>query len=126
MMTSATQAQGDPKIQRGRVDSITIYEVTESELTKLEAGTPTGYLFDLFLALVVLGVSFILTLTTTTITSDRLHSFYSLLVLAALIGAAICFCIWLKCRKSLSMTIKQIKKRVQPPATENPDPNAKG
>lgn len=125
MTTPATQAQGELKVQRGRVDSITIYEVTENELTTLESGTPTGYLFDSFLALLAIGISFIVTVTTTEIKSDRLHAFYSMLILVSLVGAIICFVLWLRCRKSILLTIEQIKNRVQPPSSTTTDPNAK-
>lgn len=120
-------AQTGPKINVGRVDSITIYEVTESELSTLESGTPTGYLFDLFLCLLTLGISFLVTVTTTEIKSNRLFAVYTILAIGSIIGAAICFCLWLKFRKSTDVLIATIKKRVQPPpASQTADPNAKG
>ena len=124
--TPQTEAEVGPKIQRGRVDSITIYEVTEGELATLEAGTPTGYLFDLFLCLLTLSIAFFVTISTTTITSDRLFSFYAILAIASAIGSLVCLCLWLRFRKSLKTVIEAIKKRVQPPSpSTTPDPTAK-
>ena len=121
-----SESESGLRIQRGRVDSIIIYEITESELSTLEAGTPTGLLFDLFLCLLTLGISFIVTITTTQITSDRLFSVYTILAIAATIASVICLCLWLRYRKSTKTVIKGIKNRVQPPvASCTPDPTAK-
>jgi hypothetical protein len=121
-----TESESGPKIQRGRVDSITIYEITESELASLEAGTPTGYLFDLFLCLLTVGIAFFVTISTTTISSDRLFSFYAILAIASTIGSLVCLCLWLRYRKSLKTVIEGIKKRVQPPpSSTTPDQTAK-
>lgn len=111
----ATEAGSGPKIQLGRLDSISIYKVTESELSSLEAGRPTGYLFDLFLCLFfTLGISFIVTITTTSIKSDRLFSF-SIVAIVSIICSLVCLCLWLRCRKSLKIVIDAIKNRVQQP-----------
>jgi protein-S-isoprenylcysteine O-methyltransferase Ste14 len=124
LMSGETQAQSEPRIEIALVDSIKIYQVTESELDTMAAGSPTGYLFDVFLALLVFGGSLILTLTTTTINSDRLFACYTALVLVSLVGALVCFLIWLKCRKSVSQTVRKIKERVCRPPLTSSDPEA--
>ena len=117
--SSLTEAQSGPKIQIGKVDSITIYEVTESELAALEAGSPTGYLFDAFIALFVLATSFLITVTTVDIKSDRLFSVFMITLVASYVGSLVCLCLWLRFRKAISQTLKAIKMRVQPPSPSN-------
>ena len=73
-------------VNRGKVDSITIYDVTESELVEIESCNAVDWLFNVAIACVTTTVSFVVTLTTTKIESTRL--FYAYVILACVSGVA--------------------------------------
>jgi hypothetical protein len=110
------------RIVVGRVDVITIHQVTDNELDALASASPTGFLFDLCIALLSIGISFAVTLTTTTIQSARLESFYSVLMIGCFIGTAISFCLWLRFRRSIASIIARIRKRAEGTELGTPEP----
>jgi len=74
-----------------------------------------------------IGVSLVLTLTTTTIESNRLFYGYLIACLNCLLAGIIMFAYWLKTRTSVGMTVAKIKGRliVARPVQEPPvDPAA--
>jgi len=73
-------------VNRAKVDSITIYDVTESELVEIESCNAVDWLFNVAIACVTITVSFVVTLTTTKIESTRL--FYAYVILACVSGVA--------------------------------------
>lgn len=66
------------QIRVAPLGELTAYTVHEHELDIIAAGSPATLAFNFAVALISIGVSFILTLTTTTISSNRL--FYSYLI----------------------------------------------
>ena len=73
-------------VNRAKVDSITIYDVTESELVEIESCNAVDWLFNVAIACVTITVSFVVTLTTTKIESTRL--FYAYIILTCVSGVA--------------------------------------
>ena len=73
-------------VKRAKVDSITIYDVTESELVEIESCNAVDWLFNVAIACITTTISFVVTLTTTKIESERL--FYAYVILACVSGAA--------------------------------------
>lgn len=73
-------------VNRAKVDSITIYDVTESELVEIESCNAVDWLFNVAIACVTITVSFVVTLTTTKIESTRL--FYAYVILTCVSGVA--------------------------------------
>jgi hypothetical protein len=104
------------------------YTVHEHELDIIAAGSPANLAFNFAVALVSIGVSFVLTLTTTTINSDRLFIVYVNACIICLLAGVIMFAYWLKTRTSVSVTVAKIKSRlvvptpVQEPPSIDPTP----
>ena len=73
-------------VNRAKVDSITIYDVTESELVEIESCNAVDWLFNVAIACITTTISFVVTLTTTEIENERL--FYAYVILACVSGAA--------------------------------------
>ena len=98
-------------VNRAKVDSITIYDVTESELVEIESCNAVDWLFNVAIACVTITVSFVVTLTTTKIESTRL--FYAYVILACVSGvAAIGFVVnWRILKGKRDNVIVQIKAR---------------
>ncbi len=64
------------------------------------------------MALVSIGVFFVLTLTATTINSNRLFVVYVNIFMICLLVGLIMFAYWLKTRSSVSHTVAEIKSRM--------------
>ena len=91
---------------------LTAYTVQEHELDIIAAGSSATLAFNIAVALISIGVTFILTLTTTTIASDRLFYGYLLVCVNCWIVGVIAAIYWLKARKSVNVTVTRIKNRL--------------
>jgi hypothetical protein len=74
-------------------------------------------------ALISIGISFVLTLTTTTIASNRLFLGYLVACINCLLVGIFMFTYWLKTRASVSVTVAKIKSRlIVPMPVQEPPP----
>jgi hypothetical protein len=99
------------------IGELTAYTVLEHELDIIAAGSPATLAFNFAVALISMGISFVLTLTTTTIASNRLFYGYLLVCLNCLLAGIIMFAYWLKTRTSVNLTVARIKSRLIVPTT---------
>ncbi len=108
------------QIRVAPLGELTAYTVHEHELDIIAAGSPATLAFNFAVALISIGVSFILTLTTTTISSNRLFYSYLIVCINCIMVGMIMFVYWLKARSSVNITVTKIKSRlmVSPPITE--------
>lgn len=99
---------------------LTAYTVHEHELDLIAAGSPATLAFNFAVALISIGLSFVLTITTTTISSDRLYYGYLIVAINCILIGTILFAYWLKTRTSVGVTVMKIKSRltVAPPIQE--------
>lgn len=125
--TSAEDAEcAVVKVHRGSLDSIVVYDVTESELSALEAGSPIGCLFDVFVACASISLSLLSTLLTVPNLSNRLYITYLVFTICLGLGALICFILWKVFRRRNSEVAKTIRARVaKPNVKETQDPTTK-
>jgi len=105
---------------------LTAYTVHEHELDIIAAGSPATLAFNFAVALVSVGITFVLTLTTTTISSNRLFYGYLIVCINCLLVGIIMFVYWLKTRTSVNITVTKIKNRlvVSPPIQEQLPPDS--
>ena len=123
--TSSNQSSNSVKVNRACVDSITIYDVTESELSEIELGDSSGWLFDVAIACVSVCVSFVVALTTTDIKSERLFYSYVILACVAAIAAVAFFINWKIVAGKRDNVIKRIRSRKKTPSMrKDGDPTA--
>ena len=80
---------------------LTAYTVHEHELDIIAAGSPATLTFNFAIALFSVGVTFVVTLTTTTIGSDRLFYGYLIVCINCLLVGTIMFVYWLRTRTSV-------------------------
>jgi hypothetical protein len=99
-------------IRRGKVDSLTLYEITDYELNRLETGSPTSLLFNFSIFLLSTAVSFLITLLTTEIKSDRTFIVFTIIVVLGFVVGLVLMLLWLRFRQSTSGVIERIKSRV--------------
>jgi hypothetical protein len=100
------------KITRGRVVSISVYEVTERELSILENGPPSSLYLNLAISLLSLAISFLIALLTTTIASDRTFTIFVVITTISFVSGIVLLVIWYISHQSISETILRIKSRV--------------
>ncbi len=91
---------------------LTAYTVFEHELDVIAAGSPANLAFNFAVALISIGMSFVLTPTTTTIPSDRLFYGYLIVCVNCLLAGVIMFAYWLKTRTTVGITVAKIKGRL--------------
>ena len=101
-----------PEIRRGRVERLTIYEVSEAELETLARGSANSVYLNFAIFLFSVFVSFLIALLTTSITSERMFNAFFVIVVIGAIGGMFSFILWLKMRKSISDVVQTIKRRL--------------
>jgi hypothetical protein len=103
-----------PEIRRARLDRLTIYEVSESELDVLAKGSPDSIYLNFAIGSVSAAIAFSITLATTDIDSAR--TFY-VFVIATIIGysfGALLLLLWWKNHRSISSVVSAIRNRLPP------------
>ena len=103
------------KVKHGKVDSLSIYHVTDDELSLIEQGSPNSLFLNFAIFLLSVGTSFLITLLTVDI--DPTTATFVIFVLVAIVSYCVGFFLsifWFKSRKSLSKVFKKIKNRLPP------------
>lgn len=98
-------------VKRGRVSSITLYDVTDYELDQLEKGSPESLYLNFSISLLTTGSSFLLALLTTTITSNRTFDIFVIITIISFISGTVLFILWFRGRKSVKRLVEKIKNR---------------
>lgn len=106
-----------PAIVRGKIGKLTIYEVSESELETLERGSPVALYLNFAIFLLSIGLSFLLTLFTATIGSQRTFTVLVVISTVGLVGGAVLLGLWLHSRQSIRAIGRRIRDRVPPEGT---------
>jgi hypothetical protein len=100
------------EIKRGRVDSVSLYEVKENELDILENGEPTGIYLNFSIFLLSLAFSGILTLCTATFNNDLVKNSFLFVSIIGIIIGILLLILWWKGRKSVKNIIQKIRGRI--------------
>lgn len=103
---------GEVVIRRGRVGSISLFEITDAELQTIEHGAPSGTLINIGFFAGSAFLSFLSVLLATPIADDRLFYIYVIICALAGAGSVICFLVARKMKGSLKELLKAIKARV--------------
>lgn len=113
-------AQFTPAIRWVPLGPLTVYHVTEQELDLLENGTPDAIYFSFAIFLLSTGSSFLATLLTADIHSQRLFNIFLIVTLFGLVGGLLLLVVFLRSRRSTSSMAKAIRSRklttTQPPS----------
>lgn len=102
---------GEVTVDRARLGSITVYDVTEDELEMIERGTPSSNYFNFSIALLSIFSSFLITLLSTKIESDRTFMFFLFTAIITFIVGGILFLLWFKSRDSVKNIFRKIRAR---------------
>lgn len=103
---------GDIKILRAKIDSLSVYEVTDSELKTLERGSPSSIYLNFAILLISIGFSFFISLVSLDIESVKLFSTFLVFTLVGGIGGVVLSFLWYRERGEVSDVIKSIQDRI--------------
>jgi hypothetical protein len=114
-------------INRGKLDSLNIYEVSERELQTIETGSNDSIFLNFGIFFLSVAISFFIVLFTVDFfyddRDDLLIKFIVFLCVAilTLIGSIICFVAWWRNKDDFKTTIAEIKKRIKQEVIETSD-----
>jgi len=104
--------QNQIKINRGRVQSVSVYEITERELSILEIGPQSSIFLNFAIFLLSVSISFLIALFTTTIASERTFAIFVVITAVGLVAGMVLLAVWYRGHRSVSDTIVKIKGRI--------------
>lgn len=112
-----------PEIRRGRLDQLTIYEVSESELKLLERGAPDSIYLNFSIFLLSAALAFTISLLTTEIESERVFTIFLVFTVIGYVIGTVLVALWYRNRASVSDCVQTIRDRL-PPEGVRQDPDS--
>lgn len=106
--------QLSPAIHRARLDKLSIFEVSESELETLERGSPDSLFLNLAIFVLSVAISFSITLATTTIASTRTFNVFVIVTVVGYIAGITFGILWWRSHKSVKAVVRRIRNRMPP------------
>ena len=124
MSTPNTGTESTPlRVRRGRVASVDLYEVKDSELDLLEKGSPASIQLNFAIFLFSLAFSSIVSLCSATFESDVTKTIFIFIAVIGILMGAYLLIIWWKTRKSIRAVVDGIRERIEslePPVPKPP------
>ena len=99
-------------VRRGKFDSLSLYEVTESELQDLERGGPASLLLNFAIFLLSVAISFSVSLFSTKIDSLKTFCVFVIVTVLGYISGVILMLVWNQSRLSTKSIVTRIKDRM--------------
>ena len=109
---SQITGQTDVKVVRGRVDSLSLYEITDYELDILETGAPTPLYLNLAIFFLSVGCAFTIALFTANIEPARTHTVFVVLGSVGIAGGLLFLFLWLCTKSEVAGVVSRIKARI--------------
>jgi hypothetical protein len=106
-----------PEIRRARLDKLTIFDVTASELDILERGSPDSVFLNVSIALLSAAVSLTATVLTTVIEPITKYVIFIVCIVVGYVSGAVLLLLWRRSRNSVLDCIKTIRERLPPEGT---------
>lgn len=101
-------------VKRGRVDSLTIFEIRQDELTIIEKGSSNSIYLNFAIFLLSIAISFLIAILTSDYTGKVLtFSVFCVISSVGFILGVLLLILWLKLKDDFKEIIKNIKKRIE-------------
>lgn len=114
--TSSTKSlpayDNEVKVRRGRVASVDLYEIKDSELDILEAGTPATLQLNFAIFLFSTAFTSIGALATASFVSETIKTIFLLVSIVGIMLGGYLFIAWVRGKKSVRIVIKNIRARM--------------
>lgn len=101
------------KVRRGRVDCVTLYEVSESELDQLEGGSPATLQLNFAIFCFSMAMTSGTSLLTASFSSDKWMIAFMVATIVGVILGAFFAVAWFRNRNSVQKIVQRIRQRVQ-------------
>ncbi len=120
------------RIRRGRVDSVDLYEIKDSELDLLEKGSPADLQLNFAVFLLSIAFSAICALATATFPNAKVETVFTLVAVVGILLGGYLMIAWFRTRTSIRVICKGIRGRIPPDVlpistveapADNSDPN---
>lgn len=106
--------QKGPKIRRGNLDSLSIYEVSEGELTTIERGSSNSIFLNFSIFLLSIAVSFLTALLTGDFTEKEVvQTIMIVITVCGFIIGGFLLILWLRKKDDFDEVIKSIRGRMK-------------
>lgn len=106
--------QNSVRIRRGRVGSVDLYEVKDSELDILEKGSPADIQLNFSIFLLSVAISGVFSLATSTFANPRIETTFIVVTVVGFILGIYLMISWMRNRTSLRSLCKSIRERIPP------------
>jgi hypothetical protein len=103
-----------PAVRVAPLGELRVYMISEDELDALERGSPASIHLNFALAFWSVGLSFLVTLLSTTIQSDRTFVVFVVVCVATSIAASVFTILWFRHHRSSGNLAKRIRDRMTP------------
>jgi hypothetical protein len=116
MSTTPPQPNQDEKplrIRRGRVESVDLYEIKDSELDLFRKGSPADLHLNFAIFLLSLAFSAIIALNTAKFSNDNMHIAVIVVAVVGILMGVYLLISWANNRTSLSTVCDRIKERIK-------------
>ena len=104
--------ENEVRIVRGRVDSLSLYEITDNELGILEKGSPNSIYLNFGIFLASIGMSFLIALLTVEVQSTKVFTIFVVLCCIGILGGSFLIFLWYRMKGEVSDVVAKIKKRI--------------
>jgi len=106
------------RVRRGRVESVDLYEIKDTELDALEKGTPAELQLNFAVFLISTAFAAISSLVTATFPSKTVETIFIVIsVVGTLVGAYLLIA-WWRTRSEVKELCRRIRQRIPPEATQ--------
>lgn len=119
-MANENEQSTTVKVNRGKLGSISLFEITEDELDTLERGSPSSTYLNFAIGLLSLGISTFGSIFLTDIQNLKVYVVFWVVALVATIGGIILLVVWHQASKDTQTAIKKIRNRLSPAETAIP------
>ena len=103
-----------PEIRVGRLGVLKVHQVSDEELTRLEQGSGQAVFLNLGISVLSVATSFLITLFTTTMESDRAFTVFVVIAVVGLVGGVAFLILWWCTRQPISALVREIRDRMPP------------
>lgn len=102
------------RVRRGRVESVDLYEIKDTELDTLEKGTPADLQLNFAIFLLSLAFSAIASLETATFATKAVETTFIIVSVVGILLGAYLMIAWWRARSEVKELCKKIRQRIPP------------
>jgi len=127
---SGSELQSDflPEIRVGKIGVLKVHQISDDELSRLEQGASQTLFLNFGIAVLSVSVSFLISLLTMTIGSDRVFTVFVVMTVVGFLAGATLMILWWCNRKPIRKLVQEIRDRMPPEgeAQQLPPPCTEG